>query len=187
MKNDNTTYLVDTPDSKLVVWKDNTYFETLEKGLKKRDVEKKAIKEMLNSIDKDLVLKNKSNGAPYILHSSYSNISISHYGGHYAIFLSKEPVGVDIQTFKNSLVKGRHYFVNETEESTIELTKINLHFIWTAKEAFYKKYSGEIADLKNDVSILEIDEVEKLIRLKYQEDVFALNFAVFEAYVVTWT
>lgn len=187
MKNDNPTYLVDTPDSKLVVWKDNTYFEKLEKGLKKRDVEKKAIKEMLNSIDKDLVLKNKSNGAPYILHSSYSHISISHYGGYYTIYLSNTPVGVDIQIFKDSLKKGKHYFVNETEESDIELTKTNLHLIWTAKEAFYKMHSGEIPDLKNEVSIKKIDESEKNITLNYAHTDFLLNYLIFKNHLVTWT
>lgn len=180
-------YLIDNSDSKLIVWKDDTYFEKLEKGLKKKDVEKQTVTEMLHSIDKDLVLKNKSNGAPYIQNSSYSNISISHYGGHYVVYLSKKPVGVDIQIFKDSLMKGRHYFVNQSEESTIDLTKINLHLIWTAKEAFYKKHSGEIADLKNDVSILKIDESKKMIKLNYQEEIFELTFALFEDCVVTWT
>lgn len=186
MKDNDHMYLIDNSDTKLIVWKDDTYFEKLEKGIKKKEVEKQAIKEMLHSIDKDLELKNKSNGAPYIQSSSYSNISISHYGGHYAVYLSKEPVGVDIQIFKDSLLKGKHYFVNQNEESAIELTKINLHLIWTAKEAFYKKYSGEITDLKNDVSILKIDGSEKKIKLKYQEDIFELTFALFEEYVVTW-
>lgn len=187
MKNDKPIYLVDTSHSKAIVWKDDSYFEKLENGHKKRQVEKEEIKRMLSSIDENLILKNQTNGAPHIQHSSYSNISISHYGGHYALYLSDKPVGIDIQTFKDSLMKGRHYFVNQDEELTLDLTKINLHLIWTAKEAFYKKHSGEIEDLKNEVSILKMDEQKKLIHLKYQEEVYMLNFTLFDEYVVTWT
>ena len=186
MKNDNLKYLIDTPNSKLVIWKDSAFSEKIKQGSKKKDVETNAINEVLSSLDRNLVLKHKSNGAPYTSNSVYTHISISHYGGLYAIYLSKELVGVDIQIFKDSLLKGKYYFVNDDEASNIELTQSNLHLIWTAKEAFYKKKSGEIDDLKNEVSILEIDEVGKLIRLKYQKEVFVLNFAVFETYVVTW-
>jgi len=186
MKSDNLKYLIDTIDSKLIIWKDNSFSEKIKQGLKKKDIETQAITEGLFYLDKKLELKHKSSGAPFTANSIYTHISISHYGGYYAIYLSKNPVGVDIQIFKDSLAKGKHYFVNEVEGSDIELTKINLHLIWTAKEAFYKKHLGEIADLKNEVSILEIDEGGELIRLKYQEEIFVLNFAVFETYVVTW-
>ena len=187
MKNDTPTYLIDTIDLKLIVWEDKNYLEKLEKGYKKREIEKEEINRVLNSIEKGIVLKNKANGAPYLQNSSHSHISISHYGGHYAIYLSNEPVGVDIQILKDSLFKGRHYFVNDYEESILDLTKINLHLIWTAKEAFYKKYSGEIEDLKNEVSILKIDQQKTLIHLKHQEEIYTLNFALFDEYVVTWT
>ena len=186
MKNDSSIYLVDNTESKVVVWKDDNYFEKLDRGLKKREVETNAITERLSSIDNNLVLKHKSSGAPYTSNSIYTHISISHYGGYYPIYLSNKPVGIDVQIFKDSLLKGKHYFVNDDEESNIELTQTNLHLIWAAKEAFYKKKSGEINDLKNEVSIIEIDEVGKLIRLKYQKEVFVLNFAVFDAHVITW-
>ena len=186
MKSKNLKYLIDSSTSKLLIWKDEVYFDKLEKGLKKKEVEKQQIHEKLTIIDEGLKLKYQSNGAPYAFNSKFTHVSISHYQSYFALYLSNSPIGVDIQIFKESLIKGKHYFINKNEESAIVLTKINAHLIWTAKEAFYKKYSGEIEDLKNEVSILEIDVEEKLIRLKYQEKLFMLSFAVFDNYVVTW-
>jgi phosphopantetheinyl transferase len=187
MKKDDPICLIENYTSKLIVWKDETYFKKIEKGFKKKEIERETIKKMLASIDKELILEHKSNGAPSILHSTYSNISISHSGSYFAIYLSNTPVGVDIQIFKDSLVKGLSYFVNQKEESTIHLSENNLHLIWAAKEAFYKKNSGEIEDLKNDVTIQKIDELSKMITLKYQGGNFILNYSIFEKYLVAWT
>jgi phosphopantetheinyl transferase len=186
MKSDTQMYLFDTPNSKLIIWKDEMYFDKLEQGLKKREIEKQQVSEKLTTIDKGLILKYHPNSAPYAENSEFTHVSISHYRSYFSIYLSKSPIGVDIQEFKDSLVKGKHYFINKSEESALALTKVNSHLIWTAKEAFYKKCSGEIEDLKNEVSIMDIDEAQKLIRLKYQEEIFMLNFVVFNEYVVTW-
>ena len=121
---ENLNYIVDEPNSKLISWKDEFHVEKIEKGLKKREIEKQVIREMLSSIDTDLILEYKSNGAPFTSNSIYTNISISHYGGYYAVYLSNKAVGVDIQIFKDSLVNGKHYFVNDLEQSAIEMSKI---------------------------------------------------------------
>ncbi|PHR44611.1 MAG: hypothetical protein COA32_14545 [Fluviicola sp.] len=187
MKSQNLKYLVNNSSSKLIAWKDESHFEKTGNGLKKKEIERQEVHEMLTSIDAGLILEYKSNGAPFTSNSIYTHISISHYGGHYAIYLSNKPVGVDIQVFKSSLAKGKHYFVNEAEESSIELSKINLHLIWTAKEAFYKMHSGEIPDLKNEVSIKKIDESDKSIALNYAHADFLLNYLIFENHLLTWT
>lgn len=187
MNSDNLKYLIDTSDSKLLIWQDKTYFDKIIQGSNKRDLEKQAVLVKLNFLDSNLELKHKSTGAPFIINSAYTNISISHYGGYYAIYLSSIPVGVDIQIFKDSLEKGQHYFVNENETSELRLTKTNLHLIWSAKEAFYKKQSTEIEDLKNEVSILKIDEKGKKVTLRYRSEDIELNYRIFDEYVVSWT
>jgi phosphopantetheinyl transferase len=173
--------------SALFVWQDIDYLKNLSEGRNKRNLEKETVKHKLESIGNDFILEHDDNGAPLILNSPYSHISISHYRGYFAVYLANKPIGVDIQVFKNSLFKGRSYFVNNHEESTLELSKINLHIIWSAKEAFFKRQLGKISDLKNEVVVVDIDTSKNNIIIKFDNEYFELCFEVYSKYVVIWT
>lgn len=69
----------------------------------------------------------------------------------------------------------------------LKLTNLNLHLIWSAKEAFYKRHKGEIIDLKNDVSINEICHKSNSLILIYNEIQKRINFKVFQDCVLVWT
>ena len=54
-----------------------------------------------------------SNGAPFLKNNL--NISISHTNNYSAIALSKNPVGIDIQDYREKILSIRDKFINEFE------------------------------------------------------------------------
>lgn len=177
---------IKTKEGQIYLWFDNSYFEKRKKGISKSEIERLEIKEKLHQFSSNAYLEYEEGGAPILLESSYSNISISHSQGWFALYFSNNLNGVDVQVFKNTLLKGKDYFVNSKDEE-IELTKNNLHIIWGAKEAFYKKEKGNISDLKNEVSIVEINEKLRSIELRYKGIVEELKFRLYEDIVIVWT
>lgn len=150
-----TIHLAD--NQRIYYWKDHTFNVSL-RGNKKKCYERTVIEKQLSEIlGKKSKITHAKNGAPSLVENTDFFISVSHSKGWFAIYLSPHDAGVDIQIIRNSLMDGRYYFVNENEEKSLTLTKDNLHLIWGAKEAIYKKYKGVFTDLKNDVTILSIE------------------------------
>lgn len=175
-----------TPEGVIHLWFDETYSEQLNAGLSKKEIESTRVKREIQNLYPNAVLEHEENGAPLLIKANYSYISISHYRGWYALYFSNKTNGVDIQAFKNTLFKGKDYFINSKDDE-LELTATNLHLIWSAKEAFYKKHQGNIADLKNEVSVKEIDLKSKLIYLEYKDLVEVLCFRIYADFVLVWT
>ena len=178
--------VIKTREGLLHLWFDSSYSETQKKGLSKKEIEKTELKTKIQDLFPNAVLEHEENGAPVLINAPYGYISISHYRGWYALYFSENRNGVDIQTFKNTLLKGKDYFINSKDDE-LELTTLNLHLIWSAKEAFYKKHKGNIIDLKNDVSIIEINLELGLIILEFKGLHEKLNFRVFKDCVIAWT
>lgn len=175
---------IKTINGEIYLWFDELFLERRKKGLSKEKIERKAIKDKIQQLFPGAILKHEVNGAPILLNATYSNLSISHYRGGYALYFSNESCGVDIQYFKDTLLKGRDYFVN-TEEEELDLNKTNLHLIWSAKEAFFKKQKGNISDLKKEVSIKAI--FEDSIQLAYKGQIETVFYRVFQDFVLVWT
>ncbi len=111
-----------------------------------------------NEVGIDSQIAHYDSGAPYLVHSK-KHISISHSGNLFALQISsKDAVGVDVQLFKTGLSRGYSYFVNEQEEKLHELSNLNLHLIWCAKESIYKFKKGEVKLYREDISVVEIKD-----------------------------
>lgn len=108
-------------------------------------------------IQKLLAVKNinqpiqyEPSGKPYL---ESQNISISHSFEYAAIFLSNDPVGVDIQKVLSKIHRIKHKFCHPVEvkspmyDDEIELTKL-----WSSKEAVYKLNNDavEFATIQTD-------------------------------------
>lgn len=139
------------------------------------------------SNEKNLTILKNENNAPYIPGQNL-NISISHSKNLLTIYLSKNNlIGIDIEFERNKIIKGLNYFVNEIENQNFSLIDVKTaHIIWGAKEAFFKMKKGLIIDLKNDVTIYEINENENKISLIYQEVKYKLGYEILcnEIYLV---
>lgn len=172
--------------SVIYYWFDNQYQEKL-RALDKQSVERQAIREVLLKLHPTIVLERKENGAPSIKDEVYEFISISHAKGWYAIYLStNSPVGVDIQTPKKSLLKGKDYFINSREENFTK-EDFNLHLIWCGKEAVFKKMNGLIDDLKEEVSTVELNTKENEIKMVYKNKIEISHYLSTLDFLLVWT
>src|SRR5690554_1004494 len=177
---------IKTQEGLIYVWFDESSSHKRNDGLSKSEVEKKEVKRKIKDLYPTAVLEHEENGAPILKNTVYPSISISHFRGWYALYFSDKTNGIDLQTFKKTLLKGKGYFVNSKDEE-LPLTELHLHLIWSAKEAFYKKKKGNIQDLKNDVSIKEINFKTELVSLESEGLIEYLNFQVFQDFVLVWT
>lgn len=173
-------------DAIIYYWFDSLYLEKI-KSQSKRIVERKELENKLKEYHPTLVLDREQNGVPFVIDVNFKHISISHSNGYYAVCLSKQKeVGVDIQTFKDSLDKGRDYFVNEREEP-IATDNLSLHLIWIAKEAVYKMKKGRVNDLKEDATIIGIDRIEKKVYVDIDKQRHQVSYIQEEEFILGWT
>lgn len=78
-----------------------------------------------------------SNGAPGL--KSGKNISISHSKYYSAIVISDFQVGIDVEFYRNKILKIGPKFINISENYALGKIE-DLTFIWTVKEAVYKAF-----------------------------------------------
>ncbi len=96
-------------------------------------------------------------GKPVLSGGQY--ISISHSGYWVGISLSRVPVGLDLQTQQNKLLKVAPKFVHKSEQQLFDNRINTLQYIWTAKESIYKLAGQKTLSLKNDIRLLSIDSL----------------------------
>ena len=77
-------------------------------------------------------------GKPFLIDSN-DHISISNEKDVIAMYISKHPCGIDIQSINTKIVKIYHKFYNDNDSIDI-LDKKQLTQLWTSKEAMYKIY-----------------------------------------------
>lgn len=182
----NNEHVIHTDKGVLYYWRDNDYERKRRKGMKKKEINKETLKVKIDEIARGSTIFHQENGAPILQSDLYKEISISHSDAFFCLYFSDHSVGVDIQVLKKNLYDGRAYFVNQREEEKIDLSELNLHLIWSAKEAFYKLLKGDILNLKEEAVITEINLIEKSIFLEYHQDKFELNFLLREEFVLVW-
>lgn len=167
-------------------WKDDSYAEKINQSLKRRDIESAAIKDKLLKLYPESILSHKDSGEPIIKGNKFPYISISHCKDIFTFYLAHEPIGIDIQYYVDSLLKGKHYFLNKYEDE-LEWTELDLLLLWSAKEAFYKKKGGAIGDLRDEVTVTSIDYEKNQIMIQYNGMEKGLNLQIESNFVMVWT
>lgn len=154
-------------------------------NLAKRAFEKETVHFLLNELSlnpTDLTYGEKGNP---ILHNNANHISISHSNGYFALYLSTNPNGVDIQTFKKRMIDGSHFFLTDAEKKWS--SHIDLHLIWSAKEAIFKKMKGEFSNYLLEIRVIEIDKEQNRLRVNYSGKTEELHFLLSDEMVLIYT
>jgi phosphopantetheinyl transferase len=155
----------------------------------RRSHERSFVRKCLEKLigESNLEIAHTELGAPYIQRLPHLELSLSHSKNWYAIQTSqKKNVGIDIQVIrKEGLFNGRSYFVNLREEELLQLTDLNLHLVWSAKEAIYKYRKGKVENYKESMTVLEIAKNILLVDLDGEQVQCA--FQVEKEYVLVYT
>lgn len=155
------------------------------KEVKKRDFEKDETRRLMQQFGMNWdSLSYGPKGNPQLSDES-KFISISHSEGWFSVYIGSKAVGIDIQTVHPRIVKAKSYFCNELDSHWNEV--LDLHLIWGAKEALFKKMKGETDDLAKDVSILEINHAKSLITARCKNQKEKLAFRLLEKTVLVYT
>lgn len=177
--------IISNPNSTVAYFKQTDYEQMLAGGSHKRALEKEGVQTLLEELGySDLEIGYKETGQPYFKQKPELFLSVSHAKGWFAVSIGPKPVGLDIQTVSSRLKQGQDYFRNERELPFSENEEA-LHLIWGAKEAFYKWKEGQIPDLKEEVTLLEI--LENQLVLEFESDQYELGFQIFEDVFLVFT
>lgn len=147
--------------------------------------QRKEVVRMLQAQGYDLEkLDYKLTGQPVLMSESKEYISISHSQNWFALYIASAPVGIDIEVERISIAQGKDWFMN-VRESSLYQTADALHLIWGAKEAYYKKLEGIIKDLREEVTITEIDTSS--LSIMYNKKKAILYHRKIENAYLVWT
>ena len=132
-------------------------------------------------------------GKPFLKDDIY-NISMSHSATYAAVYLNKNSLaGVDIQKIKPSISAGADFFLNDDELNWADIqNNLQMHLIWSAKEAAFK-YSGlNELDFKKDIRLKPFrgnqnELIEVNIFNRGTVTTIRIGYSLFEQYVLTWT
>lgn len=160
-------------------------FRSKPKELKKREFEKTEIQRILRLLDIPLnTLSYGVLGNP-LLSLNNKFVSFSHSEGWFAVYLGDSKLGVDIQVLHKKIVDGKSYFTNEQESNWTN--EFDLHLVWAAKEAIFKKFGGEMSDLAKEVSIIQINHENQMIKASYKDETENLKFEKLDNTILVYT
>lgn len=120
----------------------------------------------------DDLIYNKD-GAPFLKNGL--KISISHSGLFIAVCLSKEKMGIDLQTVNEKILRIVDKFTNQTEKKLMDENNLeDMTQLWTIKEAAYKYFSVGQLNFKSDILVSELGD-ESQLKINVSDQVLNLK------------
>ena len=156
-------------------------YETWLSDFSKVEVKQAVVNNILSNELDEFSLNRAESGAPELKSKDYSEISISHSNGYFALYLSNLSVGIDIETPRKIPSIGTSYFLNPCESK--DWSNEELIAIWCTKEALFKKQKGAIVDLRIDATVIEVG---KMIKIEFKGEVFAFYLIQTQKYTLVY-
>lgn len=140
--------------------------------------------------DRGALVKDEA-GKPHLSNSIY-HVSISHTVNYSAAIAHPAPCGIDVQRIVPRIKRLAPKFVGIGENSQIKAAHelVQLHLIWSAKEAMYKAFGRRQLDFKNHLFVdFEDFHPQKLtatalLKKGPAEMLFDLDFRIFDTFVL---
>ncbi|MEM1358127.1 MAG: 4'-phosphopantetheinyl transferase superfamily protein [Bacteroidota bacterium] len=130
-------------------------------------------------------------GKPHLKNSIF-HISISHTVNYSAAIAHPAPCGIDVQRIVPRIRRLAPKFVGAGEKSQIKAAHelIQLHLIWSAKEAMYKAFGRRQIDFKEHLFV-DFEDYDPgkttataLLKKGAAEMLFDLDFRIFDTFVL---
>lgn len=117
-------------------------------------------------------IKVHHNGKPFVPNSDLC-FSLSHSYPYVAATVANfQPLGIDIQIFREKILRIQHKFLSEAEQSFCKNDIQKLTVAWSAKEAAFKYYEQEGLDYIQHLPIVDFSMQDKnnaLINISLQK------------------
>lgn len=158
-------------------------------GMKRSDHQKgflavRMLLERTGLADSDVLYK--PGGRPFL--SDGRHISISHSQAFAALYVGREPCGIDIEKIHPRIVKNQPYFIGN-EVIPAEAGPEMLTVIWTVKEAIFKLSNSRPLSFLNDLHVYPFDlkAGSGIARSTFPgwEKEFSFHFEPIEDYILT--
>ena len=130
-------------------------------------------------------------GKPHLTDSTFY-VSISHTVDYSAAIAHPNPCGIDVQRIVPRITKLAHKFVGDGERVQLSPRHelVQLHLIWSAKEAMYKAFGRRQLDFKEhlyvDLGVYEPGMTQATAMLKRDDCsmLFDLTYRVYDEFVL---
>lgn len=127
---------------------------------------------------------------PYLEPKNFE-ISISHSYPYAALAVSKQKTGIDLEQFRDKIVRVKDKFIEPEEQGFIpEVQRVEyLTVIWSIKESLYKIHHSNYWSLKKYYEVYPFHLKDKQVRCRVHDenfsDAYAARVHYFEDYVLT--
>ena len=191
-------------DNRLIIWEISETINDLKTELllsedslklldqRKSVIHKKqflAIRNILKELsidDQDLVYE--ESGKPFIRDGQ--NISFSHSNIYVAVIISKQIVGIDIETVSDRIFKIKNKFLETELKYPIEFNQETLLVYWNIKESIFKSLRNSQIDFKQNIIVLPFNQKDNSTKSWYinKEEVysFATYFKISKNYTLAY-
>lgn len=168
-------------DNRLIIWEISETINDLKTELllsedslkllnqRKSEIHKKqflAIRNILKELsidDQDLVYE--ESGKPFIRDGQ--NISFSHSNIYVAVIISKQIVGIDIETVSDRIFKIKNKFLETELKYPIEFNQETLLVYWNIKESIFKSLRNSQIDFKQNIIVLPFNRKDNSTKSWY--------------------
>ena len=178
-------------DNRLIIWEISETINDLKTELllsedslklldqRKSEIHKKqflAIRNILKELsidDQDLVYE--ESGKPFIRDGQ--NISFSHSNIYVAVIISKQIVGIDIETVSDRIFKIKNKFLETELKYPIEFNQDTLLVYWNIKESIFKSLRNSQIDFKQNIIVLPFNQKDNSTKSLYinKEEVYSFE------------
>lgn len=160
----------------------------------RREAEKQGAIYLLNKLfpNEDVRLMYHSNGRPYAENTN-TGISISHSHHLLGILVDRQNIhtGLDVELFRDKVLKIRHKFLSESERAFIPDTDIYMNLAaWCIKETMYKIHADKLIDFKEHIIIEKFNQEESLVKANCRKNEInfskIINISKLDEYLLAW-
>ena len=191
-------------DNRLIIWEISETINDLKTELllseyslklldqRKSVIHKKqflAIRNILKELsidDQDLVYE--ESGKPFIRDGQ--NISFSHSNIYVAVIISKQIVGIDIETVSDRIFKIKNKFLETELKYPIEFNQETLLVYWNIKESIFKSLRNSQIDFKQNIIVLPFNQKDNSTKSWYinKEEVYSFDtyFTISKNYTLAY-
>lgn len=191
-------------DNRLIIWEISETINDLKTELllseyslklldqRKSVIHKKqflAIRNILKELsidDQDLVYE--ESGKPFIRDGQ--NISFSHSNIYVAVIISKQIVGIDIETASDRIFKIKNKFLETELKYPIEFNQETLLVYWNIKESIFKSLRNSQIDFKQNIIVLPFNQKDNSTKSWYinKEEVYSFDtyFTISKNYTLAY-